>query len=64
MNFLISYTDSISLFKETIDDKNTFLVADIIYRWSALIKYIGTILLCSEIHTHSLWPAQYYQLEK
>ena len=62
MYSLISFTDIISLLREMIDNKDTFLY--IFYRWDSVIKYTDTILLCSEMYKPSLWPARYYQLEK
>lgn len=62
MYSLISYTDIISLLREVIDNKDTFLY--ICYRWDSLIKYTDTILLCSEMYEPSLGPARCYQLEK
>lgn len=55
MYSLISYTDIISLLREVIDNKDTFLY--ICYRWDSLIKYTDTILLCSEMYKPSLGPA-------
>lgn len=37
-----------------IEKKDVFLVVDIVYSWTVLIKYAGTISLCSEMHKQPL----------